>query len=174
MDGMCSQIHESNRHATGISIRKYDGNLKVSQDMNATEIDFMLEAMRNAMSTMDMAEAQTLHGRGREIIKAENVTEVEKIPCEMRHKAATAGNTSRIYAFYAKLNHSEENQEILDDELHHVRPSLSAFFSARTGEFDKLRGILEKRGNALIPQYGSVYKTELMIALADLAERDEI
>ncbi len=53
-----------------------------------------------------------------------------------------------------------------------MRPSLPGFFSGRTKELDTPREILERWGSAVITQYGGLGKTELMIALADRAERE--
>ncbi len=49
-------------------------------------------------------------------------------------------------------------QEIWDAGLHHVRPSLSAFFSGRTRELDELKDILEKFGSAVVTQYRGLGK----------------
>ncbi len=92
----------------------------------------------------------------------------------MRHQVVTAGNTARICAVDNKVSQLEEEQETWSDGPHHVRPSVSAFFSGRKKELKTLKDILEKRGNAVITQYGGVGKTELMVTFADRAEREEL
>ncbi len=55
-----------------------------------------------------------------------------------------------------------------------MRPSVSAFFSGRKKELKTLKDTLEKRGSAVITQYGGIGKTEVMVTFADRAEREEL
>ncbi len=54
-----------------------------------------------------------------------------------------------------------------------MRPALSQCFSGRSRELDRLQDILVKWGSAVITQNARVGKTQLMIALAERAERNE-
>ncbi len=54
-----------------------------------------------------------------------------------------------------------------------MRPALSLYFSGRSRELDRLLDILEKWGSAVITQNAKVGKTQLMIALAERAERNK-
>ena len=109
--------------------------------------------------------------RGSKIINEEDVRVVEKKVKELRQMAVIAGNKWRISILHEKEQKIAEEQNIQNDGLHHVRPSLSAFFSGRPKELNTLRVVLEKWGSAVITQYGGVGKTELMIALADRKEQ---
>ncbi len=146
----------------------------MTRGVNAIEEELAFDVLKVAVRAMDIAETQLLRGRVSEFMNAEDVKEVERKLEELRHKAVIVGNISKICGVDERVNYLEEELKICDGGLHHVRPSLSAFFSGRTSELSKLRDILEKRGSAVIAQYGGVGKTELMIAFADRAERDEM
>ncbi len=146
--------------------------MEASRGVNEMEIEFVFDALKQAVDAIDMAESQILRRHGSEFVNVEDVKEVERKIERLRYMAVTAGNTSKICTVDEKMHHLEEERKTSDDGLHHVRPSISAFFSSRTTELDTLRDIVEKWGSAVITQYGGVGKTELMIALADRAERD--
>ena len=147
--------------------------VKSSQNVNETAIDFVFEALKETESIMDLAETQLLRGRISQIVNAEDVKKVERKIEELKQMAVTADNTSKICALDEKVKRIEEGLEIRDVGPHHVRPSVSAFFSGRKKELATLKDILEKRGSAVITQYGGIGKTELMISFADRAERDK-
>ncbi len=123
---------------------------------------------------MDMAEKQILRGRAGQIMNAECVRIVERKVEELEPLVVMVRNISRTCAVSEKLDQFEEEREIRGNELHHIRPSLSAFFSGRKRELATLQNILESEGSAVITQYGGAGKTELMIAFADHAERDKM
>ncbi len=147
--------------------------MKPSRSVNELDKDFVLNVLKQLVCTMDVAETQLLRGQGGQIMNAEDVKEVERKIEELEPLVVIANNASRICAVDEKVNLSEEGREISFDGPHHVRPSVSAFFSGRKKELKTLKDILQKRGSAVITQYGGVGKTELMTAFADLAERDE-
>ncbi len=155
-------------------LKSISGIMKSSRTVNQTDTEFVFDVFKQAVGAIDMAEAQVLRGRGSQIVNAGNVKEVEKKVEELRQMAVIAGNTSKYYAVEEKMDQIEEKQELWADGLHHMRPSLSAFFSGRSRELDELRDILERWGSAVITQYGGLGKTELLIALADRAERDGV
>ena len=84
----------------------------------------------------------------------------------------TARSTSRICSVAEEVAQLKE-QKNCSGWLHHVRPSVSAFFSGRTKELKTLKDKLEKWGSAVITHYGGVGKTELMTAFADRAGRTD-
>ncbi len=145
---------------------------KPSRNMDQTAIDFVFDALKETVRIMDVAETQVLRGRCHQIINASDVGKVERRTEKLRHMAVTADNTAQICAMDEKLNLLEEGCEILEDGPHHVRPSGSALFSVRKKELNTLKEILQKRGSAVITQYGVVGKAELMIVFADQSERD--
>ncbi len=147
--------------------------MKPSRSVNELDKSFVFQVLKQTVGAMDMAETQLLRGRGSEFMNAEDVKEVEKRIEDLEPLVVIASNISRTCAVSEKINQLEEAREIWDDAPHHVRPSLSAFFSGRTRELDTLREKLEKWGSAVITQYGGVGKTELMIALAERAEQDD-
>ncbi len=161
--------------------------MKHSRIVNVTAIEHVFDALKETVCVMDMAETQLLRGRGAQIVNAEDVKKVEKKIEELRHMAVIADNTlgiaentlritentSRICAVDEKVNLIGEGREVRSDSPHHVRPSVSAFFSGRKKELKTLKDILGKWGCAVITQYGGMGKTELMIAFADRVERDE-
>ncbi len=142
--------------------------LKPSGNANELDKDFVLNVLKQTVCTMAMAETQLLRGRGSQIMNAEDVKEVERKMEHLEQLVVTASNTSRICAM-AQL----KEQEIGSDGLHHIRPSVSAFFSGRKKELKTLGDILKKWGSAVVTQYGGAGKTELMTAFADQLERDE-
>ncbi len=148
--------------------------MKSSRSVNQVDIDFVFNVFKQAIGAIHLAETQLLRGRGSQIINAGDVKELEGKVEELKQMAVIAGNTSKICAVVEKVNKLDEERKIGNDYLHHVRPSLSAFFSGRGRELGTLREILEKHGSAVITQYGGMGKTELMIALADRAERDGV
>ncbi len=148
--------------------------LKPSQGVHEVDIDFVFDALRQTVDTMDLAETQLLRGRGSQIIHAEDVQEVEGKLGDLIHRVVTAGTISKISILSEILDQLKKERELWEGGPHHVRPSLSAFFSGRTMELATLRGMLEKHGSAVLTQYGGLGKTELMIALADRAERDGV
>ncbi len=148
--------------------------VKPSRGVNRVDIDFVFDALKETVCGMDTAETQLLQGRVGQIINAGNVKDVEEKLKDLIHRAVTSGNIAKISMVREDVKQLKEEQEIRDDGLHHVPPSLSVFYSGRTEELDTLRETLEKHGSAVITQYGGVGKTELMIALADRAERDGI
>ncbi len=154
-------------------LKSLGGIMTSSRDADVTEIDFVFDTLKQAVRAMDMAETQQLRGRGREFMNAEDVEQAERKIQELRQMAVIAGNASKICSVDEEVNKLKEEWNICDDELHHVRPSLSPFFSGRPMELGTLADILEKHGSAVITQYGGVGKTKLMIAFADRAERDE-
>ncbi len=161
--------------------------MKSSQTVKETATNIMFDALKETMSIMDMAEAQILRGPISQIMSAEDAKKVEKKLEELTRMAVIAGNTSRaaenaskmadnssrICAVGEKVNRLEEGRENWCEGPHHVRPSLSAFFSGRQKELKTLRHILENWGSAAITQYGGAGKTELMVAFAEQAEQDE-
>ena len=122
---------------------------------------------------MDWAETQLLRGRGSQITNAGIVKELESKVEEFKQKAVVAGNISKICAVDEMVNQLSEERKIDYKGPHHVRPSLSAFFSGPSKELVKLREMLKQCGSAVITQHGGTGKTELMNALADQAEREE-
>ncbi len=152
--------------------------MEPSLNVNETAIDFVFNALKEAVSLMDMAETQLLRGNGSQIVNAEDVKNVETKIHELKQMAVIADNTSgvacnslRISSLDEKMAQLEGEREIRGDVPHHVRPSVSAFFSGRKNELKTLEDILAKWGSAVITQYGGVGKTELMIAFADRAEQ---
>ncbi len=146
--------------------------MKPSQDLNEVDIDFVFGALRQTVSTIDLIATQLLRGRGSQIINSEDVKEAEKKLEDLIHRVVTAGAISKISTITGIVKNLQKEHEISNGGLYHVWPSLSAFFSGRTKELNSLRDILLKRGSAVITQYGGVGKTELIIALADRAERN--
>ncbi len=144
-----------------------------SQSVNETAVDYVFDALKETVCIMNLAEAQLFRGRISQIVNAEDVKKVERKIEELKQMAVTADNTSRICVLDEKVKRLEEGCEIRSLAPHHVRPSLSAFFSGRSKELKSLKSILEKHGSAVITQYGGIGKTELMIAFADRAERDK-
>ncbi len=149
------------------------GTMKTAANVNELDKQFVFQVLKQTVGVMGIAETQLLRGRGSEFMNAEDVKEAERKIEELEPLVVIANNISRTCRVSEKVNQLEEEREMVDDGLHHVRPSLSAFFSGRARELDTLRDILEKWGSAVISQYGGVGKTELMIALADQVERDE-
>ncbi len=147
--------------------------LKPSCSVDKTAIDFVFDALKETVCLMDLVETQLSRGRISQIVNAENVKKVEQKIKELKQMVVIADNTSKICALGEKVNRLEEGHLIRDDGPHQVRPSVSAFFSGRKKELKTLKDILEKRGSAVITQYGGAGKTELMIAFADRAEQDE-
>ena len=148
--------------------------MKASRSVDQTDVDFVFDVFKQAIDAMDLAETQLLRGRGSQIMNAGNLKEVERKLEDLIHRAVTAGTISKVCTMGEEVKQLKEEQGSWNDGLRHTRPSLSAFFSGRSRELGTLRKILEKRGSAVITQYGGVGKTELMIALADRAERDEV
>ena len=140
--------------------------------MNKIDLDFVFNALRQTLCTMDSAETQLLRRGVSQINNAEDVREVEKKLEDLEHRMVTAGTISKVRIMAEMVDNLKKQQNMWDEELDHKRPSLSAFFSGRGQELDKLLAILEKWGSAVITQYGGVGKTELMIALADRVEQD--
>ncbi len=136
--------------------------------------DFVFDVLKQTVSAMDVAETQLLRGRGSQFLNASDVKEVERKMKELEPLVVIAGNISRTSMVVRRVSEIESEWHCPTDEVHHVRPSVSAFFVGRTKELDRLRNILEKRGSAVITQYGGVGKTELMIAFADGAEQQEL
>ncbi len=134
--------------------------------------EFVLNVLKQTVCTMGMAETQLLRGRGSQIMNAEDVKEVERKIEQLELLMVTASNTSRICAVGEEMTQLKKEQEIGSDGLHHMRPSVSAFFSGRNKELKTFGLILEKWGSAVVTQYGGAGKTEMMIAFADRAERD--
>ncbi len=147
--------------------------MRSSLSVNQIEIDFVFDTFRQATGAMDWAETQLLRGRGSQIMNAGVVKELESKVEEFKQKAVIAGNISTIRADDAKVNQLNEERKIDYEGPYHVRPSLSALFSGPCKELVKLREMLRQWGSAVITQYGGTGKTELMIALADQAEREE-
>ena len=145
--------------------------MKPSGNANELDKEFVLNVLKQTVCTMDMAETQLLRGRGSQIMNAEDVKEVERKIEQLEPLVVTVRNTSRICAVGEEMTQLKV-QEIGSDGLHHMRPSVSAFFSGRKKELKALKDILEKWGSAVVTQYGGAGKTELMIAFADRAERD--
>ncbi len=148
--------------------------MKPSLRVDELDKEFVFKVLRQTVCTMDLAETQLLRGRGSQIMNAEDVKEVERKIEELESLVVTASNTSRICAVDEKVNLLEEGRETSNNGRHHVRPSVSAFFSGRKKELKTLKDILEKHGSAVVTQYGGVGKTELMVAFADQAERDQL
>ncbi len=146
--------------------------MKPSRNLNKIDIDFVLDALKQAVGAMEMAETQLLRGGSRKIMNAGDVKKAESELEQLRHMAVTAGNIWRNSLADEEENNSEDDRKVWNDGLYHVLPSLSAFFSGRTSELGTLRAILQKWGSTVIAQYGGVGKTELMIALAERAEQD--
>ncbi len=146
--------------------------VKPSRGMNEIDVDFVFGALRETKCRMDLAETQILRGRVSQIMNARNVKEVKRKLEDLIRRAVTSGNISKICTIREDVNQLKEELKICVDRLHHVRPRLSTFFSGRTKELETLRDTLKKHGSAVITQYRGVGKTELMIALADRAERD--
>ena len=142
------------------------------RNVNDTDIDFVFNAFKETVCVMDKAEMQLLRRRGRQIMNAQDVMEVERKLEYLIHQVVTAGTISKICTVDERVNVLEQGREIRSDEPHHLPPSVSAFFSGRKKELKTLEGILKKRGSAVITKYGGVGKTELMVAFADRAERD--
>ncbi len=146
--------------------------MKPSQSVNELEREFVFRVLRQTLSTMNIAEAQLLRGRGSQIMNAEDVKDVERKIEELEPLVVSVSNTSRICALSEEVTQLRKERETGGVGPHHVRPSLSTFFSGRKKELKTLGDILEKWGSAAITQYGGLGKTELMIAFADRAERD--
>ena len=147
--------------------------MKPSRSVNKLDKDFVFNVLRQTVCAMDLAETQLLRGRGSQIMNAEDVKVVERKIKELEPLVVIASNTSRICTISEELTQLKKEQGIWGERPHHVRPSVSAFFSGRKKELNTLKDILEKWGSAAITQYGGVGKTELMVAFADRAERDE-
>ncbi len=145
---------------------------KPSRNMNDTVKDFVFNTLKETVCIMMDAETQLLRGRGSQIMNAEDVKKVEEKLEDLIHRVVTSGAISMIFAVHEKVNQLQERREIRSDGPHHVRLSVSAFFSGRKKELKSLKEILEKRGSAVITQYGGVGKSELMTTFADRAERD--
>ncbi len=141
--------------------------MKPSGNANELHKEFVLNVLKQTVCTMGKAETQLLRGRGSQIMNADDVKEVERKIEHLEPLVVTASNTSRICAM-TQL----KEKGIGSDGLHHMRPSVSAFFSGRKKELKTLKDILEKWGSAVVTQYGGAGKTELMIAFADRLERD--
>ncbi len=88
----------------------------------------------------------------------------------LNEKAIVADSISSICVLDSKIKELE--QKICDNGQHHVRPSVSEFFSGRHKELRTIEGILGKRRSAVIMEYGGAGKKELMIAFAYRAEQD--
>ncbi len=131
-----------------------------SRGVHDTDIEFLFDALKQTVCTVDKAETQLLRGRGSQILNAEDVKGVEKKLGELKHMAVTAGNTSWICTVDKKLKQLEKYLKICDDGVHHVRSSLSAFFSGRKRELSTLKNILKEWGSAVITQYAVAGKTE--------------
>ncbi len=56
----------------------------------------------------------------------------------------------KIFEVDEKIDESREEQQTWNDGPHHVRSSVSAFFSGRKKELETLKDVLEKRGSAVI------------------------
>ncbi len=147
--------------------------MRTARNVNELDRQFIFQVLKQTVGAMDMAETQLLRGRGSEFMNAEDVKEVERKIEELEPLVVMANNISRTCRVDEKVNQLEEEREMADSGPHHVRPSISAFFSGRARELGELRDILDKWGSAVITQYGGVGKTELMIALANRAEREE-
>ncbi len=159
-----------------------------SRIVNETAVNFVFDTLKETVYVMDLAETQLLGGRGAQIVNGEDVKKVEEKIEELRHIAVTADNTagiagntvriadntSMICAVDAKVNLLEEGREIWSDGPHHVPPSVSAFFSGLKEEMKALKDKLEKRGRAVVTQYGGMGKTESTVMFADRAERDKL
>ncbi len=141
--------------------------MKPSRSANEIDTDFVFNVLKKVVCAVDEAETQIFRGLGRQILNAGDVQKVEAKTEELELMTVLARTTSRICAL-------EENHENFGDGPHHVRPSLTAFFSGRVRELNALRDILKKHGSAVIARYGGVGKTDLMNAFADQAERDKI
>ena len=145
-----------------------------SQSVDETEKNFVFDALKRTIDTMDMAETQVLRGRGGQIVNSANVQEVQQKIEDLALRVMTTKTFSMACVHSRKLKHFEEDKETFDGGLHHVRPSTSAFFAGRSKELRALKCILEEWGSAVITQYGGVGKTALMNAFADRAEKDDL
>ncbi len=146
--------------------------LKSSKIVHVSTIGFVFDVLKETMCTIDLAETQLLRGRGSEIMNAGDVREVERKIDALRQMAVIACNTSMICEIGEEVTELKKDLKTWENGPHHVRPSVSAFFSGRKKELNTLEDILEKRGSAVITQYGGVGKTELMAAFADQADRE--
>ena len=147
--------------------------MKLSRGVNEVDTGFVFDVLIQTVSTMDLVESQLMRMRSGQIMNGKVMKEMDEKLEDLFHMLVTATSISKIVGVDEKVIQLEEAGEIWDDAPEHLRPSLSPFFSGRTMELDRLRGILEKWGSTVISQYGGVGKTELMIALADRAERDK-
>ncbi len=136
--------------------------------------DFVFDVLRQTVDTMDVIETQLLRGRASRFLNAKLVKEVEGTMKELELKVVTATNISKTSVVSQKVTQLENQSCRPTDEHHHIRPRISPFFVGRTKELGKLKEILEKRGSAVITQYGGAGKTELMIAFAERAERQKL
>ncbi len=147
--------------------------MKQSLRVNELDKEFVFKILKETVCAVDIAETQLLRGRGSQIMNTEDVKEVERKIEELESLVVTTSNTSRICAVDEKVNLLEEEHEIWSEGPHHVRPSVSAFFSGRKKELKTLTEMLEKWGSSAKTQHGGIGNTELMVALADQAERDQ-
>ncbi len=147
--------------------------MKTSRSVTRTDTDFVFAVFKHAVGAMDLAETQLLRGRGSQIINAGNVKEVERKLEDLIHRVVTAGTISKISMMAEIVKQFKDELEIWEVGVQHERPSPSAFFSGRTLELNRLRGILEKWGSAVVARDGRVGKTELIITFAEQAEQDE-
>ncbi len=144
---------------------------KPSRNTNETDMDFVFNTFKETVCIMDRAKIQLLRRQSSQIMNAEDVKEVERKLEELIHRVVTAGTVSKIHVLDEKVNLLED-RVVRNDGLHHKQPRVSVFFSGRKKELETLKDILNKRGSAVITQYGGLGKTELMVAFADRAERD--